>query len=190
MGLCCRKSLEGTSVMTTGDNSAWLARGLKSITSAAKPDSVKAIVSNAERALTLQSINEETLALLKRASWRRLAELAGQDVEDQLVRRWFQGLAAFEALTGKPASRTRPMLERHGARKAFEKLVDRKGETSGFTDMVEAGLHDMTAEWIVLEHGDAFPSRIHDIAKQRLAGVGVSPPSSLRPDNPPHPALS
>lgn len=107
------------------------------------------------------------------AGLRRLAELAGQDANDPLTRRWIEGITAFEALTGKPASRTRPMLQRHGAKIAFEKLVDRTSGTSGFEQMIEAGLHDMTAEWIVLEFKDVFDDRICEMAEERLSSAGV-----------------
>lgn len=69
------------------------------------------------------------------------------------------------------------MLERHGAKRAFEKLVDRNSGTSGFDQMIEAGLHDMTAEWIVLEFADMFDPRIREVAEQRLAAARVT----LRP---------
>ncbi len=65
------------------------------------------------------------------------------------------------------------MLERHGAQLAFEKLVDRTSGTSGFEQMIEAGLHDMTAEWIVLEFKDIFDERIRSLAEQRLSSAGV-----------------
>ena len=147
-------------------------KALAAIGASGSADSVRAIMRNAKAQLAAGQLGQPQ-AQAMHVGLRRLAELAGQDANDPLARRWIEGIAAFEALTGKRASRTRPMLERHGAQVAFEKLVDRTSGTSGFEQMIEAGLHDMTAEWIVLEFKDIFDERIRGLAEQRLSAAGV-----------------
>jgi hypothetical protein len=136
-------------------------------------DSVRNIMANTKDQLARGLLSLQQAEAMNRAGLRRLAALAGQDANDTLTRRWLEGIAAFEELTGKTATRTRPMLQRHGARRAFEKLVDRKSGTSGFEQMIEAGLHDMTAEWIVLEFKEIFDERIREFAERRLSEAGV-----------------
>jgi len=148
-------------------------KALAAIGASGSADSVRAIMRNAKAQLAAGQLGQPQAQAMQRVGLRRLAELAGQDANDPLARRWIEGIAAFEALTGKRASRTRPMLERHGAQVAFEKLVDRTSGTSGFEQMIEAGLHDMTAEWIVLEFKDIFDERIRGLAEQRLSAAGV-----------------
>lgn len=159
--------------MVQSEDDAKVQRALAAIGAASSAASVRAFIENAKMQLAQMRISQSHAVAIQRASLRRLAELAGQHADDLLARRWIEGIAAFEAITGKRASRTRPMLERHGAQRAFEKLVDRTNGTAGFEQMIEAELHDMTAEWIVLEFRDLFDDRIRDIAEQRLTAAGV-----------------
>jgi hypothetical protein len=135
--------------------------------------SVNTIVENAQRATDNAQIVSADMEAIRHASWRRLGELAGSHSDDDLTRRWFEGLVAFEALKKKRASRTRQMFDRHGARIAFARLVQRTQGTDGFRDMVSAGMHDLTAEWIVLQFSDDFDENVQKIARDRLIEAGI-----------------
>jgi len=163
--------------MVLSNDDAKVQKALIAIGAATSAASVHAFMGNAKTQLLDGHLSEAHAEAIRRTGLRRLAELAGQGADDPLARRWIEGIVAFEALTRKRASRTRPMLERHGAQRAFEKLVERTSGTSGFEQMIEAGLHDMTAEWIVIEFKEIFDERIRGLAEQRLssAGVGIRP---------------
>lgn len=146
---------------------------LERIRAATKDEFVRTVMSNAQDMAESGRLTRSQAELVQRAGWRRLAELAGQVSDEPLVRRWHEGIAAFEEFTGRRAARTRQMLNRHGVQQAFTRLVDRPHDTVGFTQMIQAGLHDMTAEWIVLEFPHVFAPRIRDLADQRLKAAGV-----------------
>jgi hypothetical protein len=160
-------------MMAQSPHSDQFDRALAKIRTLNNPGSVHQFMNNVRLQSARGRLSQLQADAMRCAGLRRLAELAGQDANDPLTRRWIEGITAFEALTGKPASRTRPMLQRHGAKIAFEKLVDRTSGTSGFEQMIEAGLHDMTAEWIVLEFKDVFDDRICEMAEERLSSAGV-----------------
>ena len=67
------------------------------------------------------------------------------------------------------ASRTWPMIERHGILVAVERAVNRESETQGYNYLVEMGLQDFAFEAVVIRHPDLFSSECVDISKQRIA---------------------
>ena len=128
---------------------------------------------NSQNATDAGRLSLADMDAIRHAGWRRLGKLAGKEANDDLMRRWFEGLVAFEALKKKRANRTRQMFERHGARIAFSRLVERTQGTDGFRDMLTAGMHDLTAEWIVLEFPADFDENIREIATRRLLEAGI-----------------
>jgi len=142
---------------------------------------VQAFRSNVDAECARGRIDLSKAEVLRQACWRRLGEISCRGGEDHLTRRWLQGLALFEALTGKRANRTRPMLARHGAQEAFVRLVSRVSHGVGFEQMVAAGLHHMTAEWIVLESRHLFDADVLARAEQKLAAAGVADRPGLLP---------
>ena len=173
--------------MVQDSNEARVQQTLAAMAGTPTAASVRTFLANADTSYGAGRISHVQATTIRQAGWRRLAELAGSDTDEPLARRWIEMIVAFEALSGKRASRTRPMLDRHGARRAFERLVDRTTGTSGFDQMIEAGMHDLTAEWIVLEFRGMFEKRICDLAEHRLAAAGIHdrPRTQRIPSSPP-----
>ncbi|MGH6926363.1 MAG: hypothetical protein ACRED5_21760, partial [Propylenella sp.] len=65
-------------------------------------------------------------------------------------------------------------------------LVDwavKSAETPGFTALLDAGMHKLTGEYLVLKYSDRFPKEVVAAARQRLASHGIT---DLPPDLPAH----
>jgi len=71
---------------------------------------------------------------------------------------------------GKPtkASRTWPMIERHGIIAAVERAVDRKDVTMGYKALEEIGLEEFAFEAVILRHPELFSKEAVMISKSRL----------------------
>jgi hypothetical protein len=67
------------------------------------------------------------------------------------------------------ASRTWPMLQRHGVLAAVEKAVNREAETQGYNYLVDMGLQDYAFEAVVLRYPELFSSECVDISEQRMS---------------------
>ena len=86
----------------------------------------------------------------------------------------YQAVYAYEMamsqLKGRKtrASRTWPMIERHGVLAAVERIVTRKDETQGYKTLVAMGMEDMAFEAVVLRHSGAFSSEAVAASKARL----------------------
>lgn len=67
------------------------------------------------------------------------------------------------------ASRTWPMIERHGILVAVERAVNREAETQGYHYLLEMGLQDYAFEAVVVRYPELFSSDCVDISKQRIS---------------------
>lgn len=67
------------------------------------------------------------------------------------------------------ASRTWPMIERHGIIKAVERAVNRKDETQGYTALLDMGLEDFAFEAVIDRHPDQFSEAAVAISRQRIS---------------------
>lgn len=106
------------------------------------------------------------LAARKRAVELKATEHgATTDVERECLEAVFAYEQVLSAKNGKKtrASRTWPMIERHGILEAVERAVNRKEETVGYTALVEMGLEDYAFEAVILRN----PSFFSDDAVQR-----------------------
>lgn len=107
-------------------------------------------------------------------AFRRLCELEGRNYDDPLEREFYATLAAYEELlTAKngrttKASRTRQKLQRKGATQCLEEWAVATTPTEGFKLLIEAGLVELTGEYLVLKHPDQFSAKAVDRARERL----------------------
>lgn len=108
---------------------------------------------------------------------RRAVELraiqygAVTDVERECLEAVFAYEQVLSAKNGKKtrASRTWPMIERHGIIGAAERAVDRKADTAGYTALVEMGLQDYAFEAVILRHPESFSSEAVIRSQERIA---------------------
>lgn len=66
------------------------------------------------------------------------------------------------------ASRTWPMIERHGIIEAVERAVNRKKETVGYTALTEVGLQEFTFEAVIVRYPHLFRPETVARAKARV----------------------
>jgi hypothetical protein len=109
----------------------------------------------------------------------RLYVIAGAEGNTELEKAWHGSIGVYEyALYEKHggkhirAVRTAPMINREGGVVgAFTRLVMKKGGTEGWQDLIDAGLVKYSAEYIVRDFADFFPSEVVSTASARLDGV-------------------
>lgn len=122
------------------------------------------------------AINNGRLDLAKEAKIRAIqlkadAYGANTDAEKEAIEAVY---AYEEVLTLKNnkktrASRTWPMIERHGILVAVERAVNRETETQGYHYLLEMGLQDYAFEAVVVRHPELFSEDCVDISRQRIA---------------------
>lgn len=118
---------------------------------------------------------------LAMAARRRAVELhairhgAVTDVERECLEAVFAYEQVLSAKNGKKtrASRTLPMIERHGIIGAVERAVDRKDDTAGYTALVEMGLQDYAFEAVILRHKQSFSTETVIRSQERIAAHKV-----------------
>lgn len=120
------------------------------------------------------------------AALRRLCELSGQPHDgphDPVVPAFWRAIAAAEEILrnkhGKTVrlARTRQKIERVGVHRTVEDLALGKQESEGFRILVENGLGDLTAEYIVLSHAARFSPEAVIAARGRLEQAGIALPA-------------
>ncbi|WP_226646920.1 hypothetical protein [Microbulbifer variabilis] len=67
------------------------------------------------------------------------------------------------------ASRTWPMIERHGIIGAVERTVNRPRESKAYHALVEMGLEGYAFEAVIIRHQTVFSQETVEISKQRLS---------------------
>jgi hypothetical protein len=119
------------------------------------------------------------------AAFRRLCELSGQAHDDPVAFEFWRAIIALEEILrdarGKTVrlGRTRPKIAQVGELRTMEDLVLARKESEGFRLLVEHGLGDLTAEYIVLRHSDRFSPEAAAAARERLEGAGIPLPSEV-----------
>lgn len=111
------------------------------------------------------------LAALKRAVQLRAASLgATNDVERECLEAVYAYEEVLSARAGhrQTASRTWPMIKKHGVIEAVERAVKRKDETVGYTALVEMGLEDYAFEAVILRHPASFSAEAVSQSRERL----------------------
>ncbi len=96
------------------------------------------------------------------------------DVSSNAEREALQAVYAYEevlsANNGKRtrASRTWPMINRHGIIGAVERAVNRAEETQGYRSLIEMGLEDYAFEAVILRYPEHFSDEAIEISNQRM----------------------
>jgi hypothetical protein len=129
-----------------------------------------------ECAIFEKNVTERGRPDLALASRKRAVELhaiqhgAATDVERECLEAVFAYEQVLSAKNGKKtrASRTWPMIERHGILGAVERAVDRKDDAAGYTSLLEMGLEDYAFEAVILRHPTSFSSEAVNRAKARI----------------------
>lgn len=96
---------------------------------------------------------------------------AATEVERECLEAVFAYEQVLSAKNGKKtrASRTWPMIERHGIIGAVERAVDRKVDTAGYTALVGMGLQDYAFESVILRHPQSFSQDAVARSQERIA---------------------
>jgi hypothetical protein len=123
------------------------------------------------------------------AARRRAVELralqygAKSDVELECLEAVFAYEQVLSAKNGKKtrASRTWPMIERHGIIEAVEHAVDRKEETQGYTALLEMGLERYAFEAVILRHPSSFSPAVVQRSQERVDRYARSHSPALLP---------
>lgn len=66
------------------------------------------------------------------------------------------------------ASRTWPLIKKHGILMAAEKAVDKDGETAGYQALVQMGLQDVAFEAVILRYPEQFSESAVQHAQERM----------------------
>lgn len=96
---------------------------------------------------------------------------ASSEVERECIEAIFAYEEVLSAKAGRRqhASRTWPMIERHGVIEAVERVVKRKVDALGYTALVEMGLEEHAFEAVILRHPTAFSAEAVAQSKERLS---------------------
>jgi hypothetical protein len=123
------------------------------------------------------ALNVETrLPELAREARRRAIELraAAHGATSEAEREALEAVYAYEkvlsAKQGKNvrASRTWPMIKRHGIIIAVERAVNRRKETAGYKALVDMGMQDFAFEAVVCRHPSVFSAEALKRSQDRL----------------------
>lgn len=95
---------------------------------------------------------------------------ATSDVEREALQAVYAYEEILTAKNGKRtrASRTWPMIKKHGIIESVEKVVNRPVETKAYTALVEAGLQDYAFENVILKYPDSFSEQAIQISRARI----------------------
>jgi hypothetical protein len=111
------------------------------------------------------------LAARKKALQLRAARYgATNEVELECLEAVFAYEEVLSANAGrrKTASRTWPMIQRHGVIEAVERVVKRRDETVGYSALVEMGLEDYAFEAVIIRHPTFFSDEAVERSRERL----------------------
>ena len=110
----------------------------------------------------------------KRAIQIRAAEHgANSEVERECIEAVLAYEDARSHINGKrtTASRTWPMIGRHGVIEAVERVVKRPTDAAGYTALVDMGLQDYSFEAVVLRHPTHFSQDAIEKSRERLKAL-------------------
>jgi hypothetical protein len=115
---------------------------------------------------------------------RRRCELIGLNYNDPLERDFHAMLTAYEELLTEKnqrrtaASRTRQKLKNKGVVECLEDWARGHSETVGFKSLIDAGLIELTGEYLVTKYPERFTAEAVRRAKERLSSHA---PDEARP---------
>jgi len=142
----------------------------KQISSYTDPKQLETVMKNAKR----QGRND-----VYHEALRRRCELIGLNYDDPLDRDFHSMLAAYEQLLTEKnhrrtaASRTRQKLKNKGVVECLEDWARGRTETAGFKFLIDAGLVELTGEYLVTKYPDRFTAEAVRRAKERLMSHGM-----------------
>lgn len=115
---------------------------------------------------------EDMAKLAKQRAIQLRAEAHGatKEAEKEALEAVYAYEQVLSAKNGKKtrASRTWPMIERHGIIIAVERAVNRTAETQGYTALLEMGLEEYAFEAVILRYPDQFSESAVEISQQRI----------------------
>ena len=85
-----------------------------------------------------------------------------------------QAIYAYEQVLARKhsknvrATRTWPMVERHGVIGAVERAVNRSSETKGYRALLDMGMEDFAFEAVILRHPEVFSDAAIAQSEERL----------------------
>lgn len=88
--------------------------------------------------------------------------------ENELINEVEQAIGLYERTTGKPATRTRQMIERYGYIQTLSRLMVSADLQQGFRALRDAGQLDQTFEALVARHPALFSDEVVAAAQWRL----------------------
>ncbi len=140
-------------------------------------DLVSKLKTPAECEIFAQNANERNRPDLALAARKRAVALraAQYDAQTDIERECIEAVYAYEEVlsqkNGKKtrASRTWPMIKKHGIIVAVERAVNREIETQGYTALVEMGLEDYAFEAVILRHPATFSPEAVEKSRARVA---------------------
>lgn len=119
-------------------------------------------------------------ALVERAALRRMVVLQSKGEQGTVEYDCWGMILAVEEIRRQirgrksPMNRLRPKIEREGERAALEYLA--LHESDGFTEVLEYGVPELSAEAIVIRHGEpTFSAKAVASARARLESAGYDP---------------
>lgn len=114
--------------------------------------------------------------LAREAQRRSIALRAAQfNAQSDAERECVEAVFAYEETLAlkngrkQSASRTWPMLEKHGIIPAVERVVKRKADAAGYTALVALGLQEFAFEAVVLRHTELFSEEAVARSRARMS---------------------
>ncbi len=98
---------------------------------------------------------------------------ASNDAEKEALQAVYAYEKGLSKQNGKAtkASKTWPLVRRHGIIEAVERTVNQKSAISSFEVLAELGLMDFAFEAVILRHPELFSDEAIKISEERLAAV-------------------
>jgi len=138
------------------------------------PEALRNLMANARRLGSDQ---------VYRDAFRRLCEVEARQHAGEVEIAFWKAIYAAEALRTEAnnrttlLSRTRQKIVKDGIVKTIEDLARRKQPSPGFKILVDGGLPELTAEYIVLTFPERFSDAALTTARTRLTEYNISLPS-------------
>lgn len=149
---------------------------------------VKNLKSVAQCRTVMQRAKEQGRLDVYEAVFRCMCALVGSENDnpnDPLVRDFFETLAAYEQLLTEKndrntlASRTRQKIANKGVHLSLIEWTRGSTETEGFKLLVDAGMPEYTAEYLVVRYAGRFPADVVTLAEERLTSHKIPLPKPL-----------
>ncbi len=131
------------------------------------PEECRNCAANAQKAGREELVPE---CLLREAEL--LAARKAVPGQTELERRLVRDMCLIEQLSGKRLTRTWPMIRRHGFIGTVERIVTKRGPSSGFDLAVKNGIPQATFEQAVLDNPTLFSAAAALAARRRLTSAG------------------